>query len=103
LPLGGAFCDVLGFADGDADAPGDAGALPDAVAEGPPLGPAVAAVAAAPEGAAESPPDGSSDDGPPGLDACRGCGSCVDTPGCRIGAIGGFLGSGCGVRPDTHA
>lgn len=40
---------------------------------------------------------------PSGVVAWRGCGSSVDTPGCRIGAIGGFFGSGWGVSPDVHA
>jgi hypothetical protein len=40
---------------------------------------------------------------PSGVVARRGCGSSVDTPGWRIGAIGGFFGSGWGVSPDVHA
>jgi hypothetical protein len=40
---------------------------------------------------------------PSGVVTCRGSGSSVDTPGWRIGAIGGFFGSGWGVSPDVHA
>jgi hypothetical protein len=35
--------------------------------------------------------------------ACRAGSGAVDTPGCRIGAIGGCFGRGRGVRPETQA
>lgn len=104
-PLGTSRRVALGSAEAAPDASTGEAALPDADADGPSLGPAVPAeaVPAVPDGTAEAPPDGSPDDGPPGVEACRGRGSCVDTPGWRIGAIGGFFGSGCGVIPDTQA
>lgn len=39
----------------------------------------------------------------PGVEASGDGGGVVGTPGWRIGAMGGFFGSGCGVTPDIQA
>lgn len=57
---------------------------------------------AAPAGAVVDAADGVLSSGP-GVVACRAGGAEVDTPGWRIGAIGGRFGSGSGVIPDTQA
>lgn len=92
---------VVGFVDGEA--PGDVEAEASALGEADALG-AVAAVEpedAAPDGRAAEVSDG--DVCGRGAVAGRAGGSAVDTPGWRIGAIGGRFGSGSGVTPDTHA
>jgi hypothetical protein len=103
-PLAGA-CDLVGppfpglpgtEAEGDAEADAPRDVSP---AEGPALAPAEPDGPPGPvsEGAPESV-------GRSGVEACRaGGGSSVGTPGWRIGAIGGCLGSGFGVTPDIQA
>jgi hypothetical protein len=96
LPVGcpavtpGDACEVLGWGLAELEGPDET--------EGPVEG----CVDAAPDGLALSVADGVAEDRS-GSVACRAGGGEVDTPGCRIGAIGGCLGSGSGVRPDTHA
>lgn len=96
-------CEELGLPVPPAVAPGEAAALPDARPDGTAPGPADPVASAVPEGVADTPSDGAPDDGPSGVEACRGAGSWVDTPGCSIGAMGGFFGRGRGVIPDTQA
>jgi hypothetical protein len=86
------------------DAPGEADGLVETLGDAP----AEAAGEPAPAEAAAEPGDADcAVDGfapfPSGVDAWRAGGGDVETPGWRIGAIGGCLGRGCGVRPDTHA
>jgi hypothetical protein len=99
LAAPGGAADDAGEADAEAaEAPADGAPEPEA----PPPADGGTAPGPVPDGS----PDGSSsevDASPSGVVACRGCGSSVDTPGWRIGAIGGFFGSGWGVRPDVHA
>lgn len=86
-------------ADGEAEAAADA--LPDAPGEGLPCSPDAPGDA---DGDSEAPlPEESRVPLSPGVEASWGPGGSVDTPGCRMGAIGGCLGSGFGVIPDTHA
>lgn len=94
LPRGDPDALARGLRDTDGRAEPDGRRL----APGPPV------TAATPDGTAPgdtdpvAPPPGDA-----GRSACRAGGSVVGTPGCRIGAIGGFFGSGSGVIPDTHA
>jgi hypothetical protein len=92
---------VVGFLDGEA--PGDVEAEASGLGEADTLGVVVAVEPgdAAPDGWAAEVSDG--DVCGRGTLACRAGGSAVDTPGWRIGAIGGRFGSGSGVTPDTHA
>lgn len=85
----------------------DCGAEADALIEVPGDGPTPDADADAPgtaDGDTEAPPVPYPPCPPgPGVEASRGEGSSVGTPGCRTGAIGGLFGSGFGVTPDTQA
>lgn len=95
---------LVGGADAGAEADGEAEVvvLADGPAEGPPLGPVPAADADG-DSEAESPPAPPCAPVPPGVDASCGPGGSVETPGCRIGAMGGCLGRGFGVMPETQA
>lgn len=94
LPRGGPDALARGLRDADGRAEPD----------GRRLAPVPPVTAATPDGTAPgdtdpvAPPPGDA-----GRSACRAGGSVVGTPGCRIGAIGGFFGRGSGVIPDTHA
>jgi hypothetical protein len=96
----GADADAAGEADADAAAepPGDGASEPG----GRPAADGAAVPEPVPAGSPTALPPGG-DASPSGVAACRGSGSSVETPGWRIGAIGGFFGSGWGVRPDVHA
>lgn len=85
---------------------GDFGALGCALAESDGLaeaeGPSEASGEAVPAEALGTPADGAASSGS-GVVARRAGGAEDDTPGCSIGAIGGFFGNGSGVMPDTQA
>ncbi len=65
-------------------------------------GPSEASGEAVPAEALGTPADGAASSGS-GVVARRAGGAEGDTPGCSIGAIGGFFGNGSGVMPDTQA
>lgn len=102
-PLAGA-CDVLAPCPGLPDAEAEGEAEADAPCDGPPAEGA-ALVPAEPDGPPDTVSEGAPESsGRSGVEACRaGGGSVVGTPGWRIGAIGGCLGSGFGVTPDIQA